>query len=71
MTIENQSDAMKLANDIQMAMITKPALTMLEVFLPSYVTDEINTHIDSVRDDAKSFSHELVVKLNQTKSLHN
>ena len=60
MTIENQSDAMKLANDIQMAMITKPALTMLEVFLPSYVTDEINTHIDSVRDDAKSFSHELV-----------
>ena len=60
MTIKNQSDAMKLANDIQMAMITKPALTMLEVFLPSYVTDEINTHIDSVRDDAKSFSHELV-----------
>ena len=50
MTIENQSDAMKLANDIQMAMITKPALTMLEVFLPSYVTDEINTHIDSVRE---------------------
>ena len=38
----------KLAKDISMALVTKPAISMLEIFLPSYVTDEINEYLEEL-----------------------
>ena len=58
--VDTNEEAYNLAKDIKMSMVTKPALNMLEVFLPEYVTKEFNEYIDGVRGSAKSFSHELV-----------
>ena len=55
------SDSMsKLAKDISMALVTKPAISMLEIFLPSYVTDEINEYLEERRKELPSFAQELV-----------
>ena len=58
--VDTKEEAYSLAKDIKMSMVTKPALNMLEVFLPDYVTKEFNEYVDGVRGSAKSFSHELV-----------
>ena len=58
--VDTKEEAYSLAKDIKMSMVTKPALNMLEVFLPDYVTKEFNEYVDGVRESAKSFSHELV-----------
>ena len=65
--VDTKEEAYNLAKDIKMSMVTKPALNMLEVFLPDYVTKEFNEYIDGVRESAKSFSHELVgqIKANE------
>ena len=58
--VDTNEEAYNLAKDIKMSMVTKPALNMLEVFLPDYIVKEFNEYIDGVRGSAKSFSHELV-----------
>ena len=58
--VDTKEEAYSLAKDIKMSMVTKPALNMLEVFLPDYITKEFNEYVDGVRGSAKSFSHELV-----------
>ena len=65
--VDTKEEAYSLAKDIKMSMVTKPALNMLEVFLPDYVTKEFNEYVDGVRESAKSFSHELVgqIKANE------
>ena len=43
--VDTKEEAYSLAKDIKMSMVTKPALNMLEVFLPDYVTKEFNEYI--------------------------
>ena len=50
----------KLVQDMSMALVMKPAITMLEIFLPEYVTDEINNYLDEKRKILPSFANELV-----------
>ena len=54
--VDTKEEAYSLAKDIKMSMVTKPALNMLEVFLPEYVTKEFNEYIDGVRGSAKSLA---------------
>ena len=51
---------MKLVQDMSMALVMKPAITMLEIFLPEYVIDEINNYLDEKRKILPSFAKELV-----------
>ena len=49
--VDTKEEAYSLAKDIKMSMVTKPALNMLEVFLPDYVTKEFNEYV------AVSYTH--------------